>query len=312
MRVCILHRPGATSGGDWVALNGYADGLRRKGVEVELRNASSLGMLDTYDYVHLWAACSPDWGLLAAHEAKKQGATLIITPFWWSRAERQAHFGRAGLDLAEGYTPAVAETLRLADMLFPVTMSEAVECWKLAPQAPVWVVPMGIDRPSVKAVDVPEDYVLCVGRIEPHKNQYMLAQACHRLGYRLVLVGQTTSEAYTQQVVQASGNRVELIRDADKNTRERLLSYARVHALPSFFENPGLAHGEALSIGVPAVMGYKGCEPETYRQAGFYCDPYSLESICEALARAWQMERMPPVFVPTWYEAAGRALEWMS
>ena len=311
MRLCILHRPNAISGGDFVALKGYAGALHDKGVEVLLRSANQVGSLDSFDYVHLWAACSPDWGLPAAREVASQNKRLLVTPFWWSRTERQTFFGREGRDLTEGYTPAVAETLRLANVLFPVTMSEAVECWKLAPNKDVWIVPMGIDRPSVEAQE-PEDYVLSIGRIEPHKNQYMLAEACKRLGYKLVMVGKTTSEGYTQQVVEASGNQVTIIRDASNEERDRLLAYARVHALPSFFENPGLVHGEALSIGVPTVAGSHGCEPEFYRESPFYCDTTSLDSITHALEDAWSYKRcMPDLELPTWEIAALRALECM-
>lgn len=290
LRICLLHRPGAASGGDWVALNGYAAALRRAGAELELRAANRAGDLSGFDYAHLWAACSPDWGLPAAQAASDAGARLIVTPFWWSRDERQMSVGRGGEDLAPGYTAAVGETLRLAEVLFAVTMSEAVECWKLAPGAPVWTVPMGIDVPAGLAAQAPEDYVLCVGRREAHKNQAALARACAVLGYDVVFAqGQMSA--------------------AEKWAR---LARARVHALPSFFENPGLAHGEALALGIPAVMGCHGCEPEFYGPGPFYCDPTEGDDITRALAAAWQARRCPPrMDLPTWDDAAARALAWM-
>lgn len=278
-----------TGGGDWVALQGYAAALQRAGVSVVQRPANEPGDLAGFDYAHLWAACSPDWGLPAAREVMRQGRRLMVTPFWWSRAERQAHFGRPGQDLVPGYMAAVGQTLALADVLFPVTMSEAVQCWALAPGAAVWPVPMGFEVPEGVTVRAPEDYVLCIGRREAHKNQAALAQVCQSLGYGLVLAHGQMSEA----------------------EKWDCLSRARVHALPSFFENPGLAHGEALALGIPAVLGCHGCEPEFFGPGPFYCDPTSVDDITRAVRAAWETKRCPPMQLPTWDDAAAQALEWM-
>ena len=304
----MLHRPNMTSGGDYVALSGYTAALQRAGVEVTCRNADIPGDCTGFDYVHLWAACSPDWGLGAAVEAKRQGARLIITPFWWDRAERQAFYGRPGQDLVPGYTTAVGETLRLADVLFPVTMSEAAQCWNLAPRAKVWPVPMGTDRPRIEAQPA-EDYVLCVGRIEPHKNQLSLVRACESLGVSLLLVGKSANNDYTRAVGDGAGDVG--ICEADDEARAIFLSSARVHALPSFFENPGLVHMEAAVMGIPAVMGNRGCEPEFFGPGGIYCDPTSVDDIAAAIAEAWDRPRGQWAEMPTWDDAASRAMEWM-
>jgi len=308
MRVCILHRPNATSGGDWVAQKGYVLGLQSKGIDVETRPANKIGDLKDFDFAHLWAACSPDWGLPAAREAKRQNAKLIITPFWWSRAERQTHYGKAGMDLAPGYTPAVAETLKLADVLFTVTVSEAHQCLQLAGTTNWRIVPMGIE--VLGEALPPDDYVLCIGRIEPHKNQHALAEACNKLGHRLVLFGQTTSEGYTN-LVKDRGGWVVSFASGDDYHKKVWLQKARVHALPSFFENPGLSHGEALAIGIPAVMGGHGCELEFYGASGLYCDPTSVSSIAASIETAWSIQRRPPVILPTWSDAADKAIEAM-
>lgn len=308
MKIILLHRPNATSGGDFVALNGYANALSKAAVTVELRPADNPGDLSTADFVHLWAACSPDWGLPAALEAKRQGARLIITPFWWSRAERQAFYGRAGQDLVPGYTEGVAQTLQLADVLFPVTMSEAQQCWLLAPRAKVHVVPMGVDIPPT-APQPPGDYVLCIGRIEPHKNQLLLARACLMLGVGLVLIGARGDTRYANYLTEYEN--VSWRGDVTDEAKYGLLACARVHALPSFFENPGLVHGEAALLGVPAVMGNRGCEPEFYGAGGIYCDPTSVDDIASAIVEAWGRPRGQWAYVPTWEEAARKALQWL-
>lgn len=307
MKIIILHRPDTVLGGDMIALRRYAGELTALGVDVELRPATQLNDLCRADFVHLWAACSPDWGLPAAREAKRQGARLIVTPFWWSRAERLAFYQHKG-DVAPGYTEAVGETLRLADVLFTVTMSEVVECWKLAPRTAVHVVPMGFDEPPVMAQPT-EDYVLCIGRIEPHKNQFMLAAACHHLGLRLILLGEERN-GYAA-AIREHYPQTEFVTDANDATKWDLLSHARVHALPSFFENPGLVHGEAALLGIPAVMGSHGCEPEFFGQGGIYCNPTNLDDIAQAIIAAWNRPRQRWAVLPTWKQAAGSAMLWM-
>lgn len=310
MNIVIVHREGSDFGGDLRAMLGYAVALRLAGHEVEMRPATKIGSGTGVDAFHLWAACSPDWGLPAAQKIVERKKPLIVTPFWWSRAERQKFYGREGQDLVPGYTEAVGAILKLATVMFTVTMSEAVECWKLAPRTPAHVVPMGVTVPEgYKATRTPDDFVLCIGRIEPHKNQLNLAQACSTLGLRLILIGYGANTDYTRIVkgypnVQWLGN----IGDSEKWIR---LMRARVHALPSFFENPGLAHAEAAAMGIPAVMGGHGCEPEFFGSRGIYCDPTNVEDIAAAITEAWGRGRGKWATVPTWDQAVKPAIEWM-
>lgn len=300
MKILILHRPNAQSGGDMTALNGYAGALSRLDVDVELRGADQVGEIYPFDFVHLWAACSPDWGLPAAREVRRLGGVLIITPFWWSRAERQTYYGQAGQDIAPGYTNAVAATLARADYLFVVTMSEAVECWKLAPRVRIWAIGMGCDKPTVQAQPA-EDYVICVGRVEPHKNQLSLAYACKALGMRLELVGAIAHPEYARMCEEAGAH---LCGELPESERLDVLSRARVHALPSFFENPGLAHAEAALMGIPGVLGNRGCEPEFFGPSGIYCDPTKPDDIESALAEAWRHPRRQWANVPSYDDMA--------
>ncbi len=309
-RVCLIHRPGANSGGDWVALQAYAEALQIQGWQYALRPADRIGDLSGFDYAHLWAACSPDWGLNAAIEVKRQGKPLIITPFWWSRDERQAFYGRAGQDLTAGYTPGVAETLKRADVLFTVTESEARQCWELAPNVKAWIVPMGTEARLGLVAQPVENFVLSIGRIEPHKNQLTLAKVCKMLGYKLILFGKVVHRQYADMIL-SLGHPIYQAADLSETMKWKLLSHCRVHALPSFFENPGLVHGEALALGIPAVMGGHGCETEFYKENGIYCDPTQITDVARALKVGWERQRQAPAKLPTWIDAANRAIEWM-
>jgi SAM-dependent methyltransferase len=182
-------------------------------------------------------------------------------------------------------------------------MSEAVECWKLAPRARVWVIGMGCDKPAVEAQPA-EDYVICVGRVEPHKNQLSLAQACKALGVRLELVGALAHPEYAMMCKAAGAH---LCGELPEPERLDLLARARVHALPSFFENPGLAHAEAALMGIPGVLGNRGCEPEFFGPSGVYCDPTDPDDIASAIREAWHHPRRQWASVPTYDEMANVA-----
>jgi glycosyltransferase involved in cell wall biosynthesis len=291
-----------------VALHGYSKALSALGVNVELRPANETTDLWRADFVHLWAACSPDWGLPAAQAAKEQGCTLIITPFWWNREERLRFYGD-GDDVVPGYTPAVGETLRLADVLFVITMSEAVECWKLAPGVPAHVIGMGFDRPPIEAQE-PEDFVLCMGRVEKQKNQHSLAAVCKHLGLPLVLLG--GARGPYADMIREHYPEVTFVDHLEGVEKWKLLARARIHACPSFFENPGIVHGEAALLGIPAVMGGHGCEPEFYGQGGIYCDPTDGNDIARAVIEAWNRPRQKWANVPTWEQVASRGLAWLN
>jgi len=309
MRVGIIHRPGATSGGDWIAANNYAYELRNLGMDVNLIPADDFQSFLSCDFLHLYAACSPDWGLPAAREVKRLGKPLIVSPFWWPRDERQAYYGYAGKDLVRGYTEAVAKTLSLADVLFTVTMSEAVECWKLVPRVNVKVIGIGCANPPIMEDVERHDVVVSIGRIEPHKNQLMTVRAAKRLGFPVILAGEIANPEYWE-VIQREGWDVKHFIPNEKQ-KWLLLAGSRVHALPSFFENPGLVHSEAALTFTPSVMGGHGCEPEFFGEYGIYCDPTDLDDITEAIAEAWDRETAWWAEIPEWRDVAWSGYSWM-
>lgn len=303
MRVIMIHRPGNMPGGDVLAMRRYSEQLQRLGVDVTFAPADDLPPLVGYDFAHLWAACSPDWGLPAAQAVKAAELPLIVTPFWWSRHERQA---RAGLMMPPEYEGEVRELLALCDVQFTCTMAEAQQVWRLVPSLPAHVVGMGADRESI-APRAASDYVVAVGRVEPHKGQDKVATACIALGVPLVIVG-TVTEA-DRALLEESG--VKCTGHLPHDEMIDLLAGARVHALPAWFENPGIVHAEACLLGVPSVMGNRGCEPEFFGTGGHYCDPGDVNDVARAIAAAWHAPRGQWAYIPTWLDMAQNGLDWM-
>lgn len=306
MRGLIVHRPGSEPGGDVAMAQGYAAALDRLGIEAELAPAGAEPEVNTFDFIHLWAACSPDWGYNVAYSAVQKEIPLIITPMWWGRERRQRHYGMGGYDLFPGYTQQVGAILSMASVLFVPTMSEAVECWKIAPNVPVVKTGLSCRQPQVDSFGT-FDFVLCLGRIERHKNQHMLAAACQTLGYTLVCAGTIFNQDVAQRVRESGG---QIIEQMQWQAAMNLLNTARVHALPSFSESGGAANMEACLLGIPAVMG-DTTEPEFFGDGGIYCTPTDFNSVCRALELAWSRPHGQWAKFPTWDEVAQRAATWL-
>jgi len=154
-----------------------------------------------------------------------------------------------------------------------------------------------------------EDYILCLGRIEGHKNQHTLAEACQMIGKRLICAGRVN---HPQIADLARWRGAEIKEHSEFEEAMELLARARVHALPSFSETPGLANMEAALLGVPAVMGTVGAEPEYFGENGLYANPWDALDIAHAIEKAWERPRWQWKFIPQWDSVALKAVEWMN
>lgn len=307
MRVLVITRPGDIPGGDKLAAQSFAFSRPINFDVFDLQTADSFN-LDGIDWAIIWSANSPSWALQAAAKVKQAGVKLAIIPNWWSRKARLDFYGYHEQDVAPGYTNAVAQVLGLADVLFVCTMSEAVECWKLAPFKPVHWIGHGCDIAGVNPYENPEDYVSCLARIEPHKNQYNLALACNRMEIPLKLVGYP---ADSNMMNQCKALGAEIVGPKPRAEALDILAKSRVHALPSFSETPGMSNMEAARLGVPAVMGNIGAEPEFFGPGGIYVDPTDWRQIARGIQLAWQRPRQQWADIPDWIDVAQRALEYM-
>ena len=104
-----------------------------------------------------------------------------------------------------------------------------------------------------------DPYVLCVGRIEPRKNQLTLARAMRQVPRRLVLIGTVLpgNEGYLRACMEALPSLVH--RSHVGNLLPHAYAAADVHVLPSWYETTGLATLEALAAGTPCVAGQGPC-----------------------------------------------------
>lgn len=134
------------------------------------------------------------------------------------------------------------------------------------------------------------DYVLCVGRIEPRKNQLMLVESLRGAGIPIVLIGGIADKDYFDLLMQRSNGQVVYPGriDPDNPLLASAFLGARVFALPSWTEGGPLAAIEAGLAGLPLVTSNGGSEEEYFGDSARYCKPYDSESIRMTVMNAYE------------------------
>ena len=168
----------------------------------------------------------------------------------------------------------------------------------------VRVIPNGVDLSIFRRRDeleirtfrtrfeLPEDFILCVGSIEPRKNLLRLLDAFSilpqniRKAYPLVLVGDSGwKNQEVRQRVNKMGNAVRVIPYIE-NTEDlaRIYSAATLFVYPSLYEGFGMPPLEAMACGTPVCLSDIPVFQEVYPPTtACFVDPLSPESIAAGL-----------------------------
>ncbi len=195
------------------------------------------------------------------------------------------------------YLAAQQETVRNVDLLLPNSEAEAANLFNSLEIDPVpyHLVPNGLDPAVFENAD-PElfaaafgmrDFVLVAARWDERKNLALLAAALRDTGLPLVLAGNRPFEDYEQLVRALLPEGALVVDHLDHAMLASAFAAARVHALPSWFETPGLSNLEAAVAGCSLVTGDRAAEREYFGDAAYYCDPANVLTIRQAVEAAW-------------------------
>lgn len=138
-----------------------------------------------------------------------------------------------------------------------------------------------------------EGCILCVARIEGRKCQADLVEAVRNSPYHLVLVGKPGKNAlgYYEAVKNAAGSNVTFINHLEHDKLPQFYKLARVHALVSWMETPGLSSLEAGIMGANLVITPNGDTYDYFGDHAFYCKPGNIASVRNAIDMAYSAPR---------------------
>ena len=198
---------------------------------------------------------------------------------------------------------------RAAEMIIAPTEAvrrEIIEHLRVAPGKVVAVheAPRRIFRPQSPATtrtvrekfNLPEEFILFVGTIEPRKNLTLLIRALAEVVRHtearppLVIAGRTgwlTGEFLTQLRASELNELVHLTGYVTEADLRALYSACRMFVYPSLYEGFGLPPLEAMACGAPVIASRIGAHEEVLGDAARLVEPDNVWGMVESLIDFW-------------------------
>lgn len=342
-------------GGDTTQILGTASALRRRGVSVDLSSDADAD-LSRYDLVHIFHLGRVWENAHWCELIREHGLPSVLSPIYWPTEEfdrrgrhllprsllrmagpesapriRTAHRSALSTKWCSGlqklkrtsmdYAMGARFVIDTVDVLLPNSHAESQQIAQRFPsRTPMIVVPNGVDPETFSAENAsgpaPRNSVLCVGRIEPRKNQLSLIRGLGPSGFPIKIAGQPGrySRRYYRQCRRAAGENVEFLGHRSTDELRGWYSRSAVHVSPSWYETPGIASLEAASCGCRIVVTPGGCTREYFGENAEYCQPDDPGSIRRAVDRALARPADPTLLRSvaerfTWDVAAAKTIE---
>lgn len=288
-------------GGGEVQLLKTKEFLEKTGVEVKLFDPW-VDKLASFDLLHIFGSVKDCLDMIRT--AKVLGVKTVLSTICWyswhsawgiysSPAQRSLsvarHIGKAFFP----FIPSLRKSMMdYSDLLYPNSQSEAEQLKRFfcMPEKRIFVVPNGTDERFVQANAAEftdryglENFILCVGRIEPRKNQLQMIRALKGTKIPIVFIGDYV-HCYRQYYIDCR-------READSNVyflnslghESSLLASAyaacNTFLLASWLETPGLAALEAGLAGAKVVITDQGATQEYFSDYATYVKPHDLRGI---------------------------------
>ncbi len=262
--------------------------------------ADAVSPVDSVLHLHgVWGA--PQW--LGARFAARRGVAAILSPHdmlnpWhW----RQGGLGRLKKLVYWRFLGEPA--FRRLAVVHAITSQERDQLARCLPGRRLEIIPNAIDLqeaasalagPEEFAPQMPEPYLLFLGRLHPKKGVDLLieafARAAGRRNFCLAVVGPDDSPAYTRELkarAQALGlaGRVVFPGPVFGPPKWQLYRRAWAFCLPSHSEVVGLVNLEAAAAGVPVITTYETGLDDWEQGGGILVHP-RLEELTRALEQA--------------------------
>ncbi len=208
----------------------------------------------------------------------------------------------------EYFTKASKKAVLKSDIIISISQSTKNDLIELlqVPKEKIKVVYLGVEdyffinktseeqEKIAKKYNLPQEYILYVGTLEPRKNLVGLIKAFSLLDkniqdkYRLVIAGKK-GWLYDQIFQKVKDFNLEdkviftgFILDSDLPS---IYQGAKIFVLPSFYEGFGLPILEAMASGTPVISSNISSTPEIVGNGGILINPYSPKEITQAIKK---------------------------
>lgn len=304
MKILFQARPDLIKNpaGDTVQIVSTGQELKNLGIEVHLSSDPNID-LSPYDLVHVFNITRIKESYMFFLNGQKQLKKVVLSPIYWPPNAYLKREGASpnGLAIWKHLQPMRARLVNEATLLLPNSQIEMDVLQQDFPKAAsCLVVPNGFPDSFIGATpqifreqfpDLPEEFVLCAARISTRKNQLWLAETCQKLGLSLVLLGPINDQKYFQSIKTYSN--VTHIGTLQGKLLASAYSAAKVHALPSWFETPGLSSLEAGACGTVVITTNQGSPQEYFQDMALYVHPLDDHSLQTALEQSSNASPQP-------------------
>ena len=277
--------------------------LEQLGVSVKLFDTWN-DKLENFDILHVFGSvkdCLPMMELATQKKVK----IILSTICWYSW---KAAFGTSGTwtsillylfrQAAKEFLPFLPSQrkrmMQLSDVLLPNSQTEAEQLkqYFCVPSERIQIIPNGVDESFSRATPDAfhakyeyRDFVLCVGRIEPRKNQLNLIKALNGISSPVLIVGDYVPQYknYYEGCKKSAGSNIHFLGSLPHDSGLLASAYAACHTfvLTSWLETPGLAALEAGLAGANVVITPEGATREYFADHADYAAPDRIRQIRE-------------------------------
>jgi len=225
------------------------------------------------------------------------GAPKLLTIHDLTFVDHPEYVTKRNLKFLRRYVKNDARKAALVLTVSQFTKRRLQEVFNLEPDK-IIVEPVPPPEPirSKSSIDLPADYILFLGTIEPRKNIKGLVEAYALLPdeltekYSLLIVGGQgwDSGKLNSRIAELRASGLDILTPGYVNDATRAALYARASmvVIPSFYEGFSMPISEAFSYGAPVAASDIPVFKEVAGAGVIYFDPYSSDSIKNALRKS--------------------------
>lgn len=139
--------------------------------------------------------------------------------------------------------------------------------------------------------NLPQNFILNVGSIEPRKNAFQIVKAIETLDIPLIVIGKETKYSDSiKKYIEERGlqGRIQLLQGFTMEELSKIYAMAEAFVYPSMYEGFGIPIIEALYSGTPVITTRSGVFPEAGGPSSLYVDPQNIEELRHAIEKVLQ------------------------